>query len=339
MTYYNIKQNLQTIIALNTLVYAPATTEIADVFINLSSTDKKDNGIDGFNWMFFDAMSTLIDIDNPALPFISMILSGVLNLYNTDPKKPDLLRTFAGISERYLQTYQLINTDLTTIMNDPVTYQYTTYTIPDGLQLPAPFTGKKTICINDLSGVQIPQYGTDAFNNYQNAFLAGFQYALTKQQLPTIGGYSVGGFEVNNYWADTYVMAMPPNAADTYTWTDGQYSIDDNDLSSAPYVTINGASMDDFERCAGQFCAAVGGVLVVPIARTSTSITYIKIYMLQGFELEERDGWYLGAASFYNWLFIDDGFGNVINTAGVANRNDVFRNWGIQYGNQIPPAV
>ena len=338
MTYYNIRQNIKTIIDLNTLVYAPATTEIADVFLNLSSSDSKDNGVEGFAWLFVSAMSTLVDIDIPGLPFITMILSGVLNSYSSTTP-PNLSKTFAGISERYLETYLQINTDLTIIMNDPVTYQFTEYTLPDGLTLPAPFQGKTTISINDLSGVQIPQYGTDEFNNYENAFLSGFQYALARQQTPLVGGYSIGGFEVNTYWADPYTMAMPPADSDTYTWADGQYSIDNNDLSIDPYIVVNGTSIAEFESCAGEFCAKQGGVLIVPVARTDSSITYIKMYMLRDFVVEDRDGWSLGDSSFYAWLFIDDGFGNVINPNGVAYRKDVFRTWGIEYGDQIPPEV
>jgi hypothetical protein len=61
--------------------------------------------------------------------------------------------------------------------------------------------------------------------------------------------------------------------------------------------------------------------------------------MLKNFVLDDESGWYLGAAGFYGWLFIDDGFGNTINKDGVAYRDEVFRKWGIQYGDQIPNGV
>jgi len=338
MTYYNISENLKTIIALNDIVYAPANAEIAIVFANLGTSDKKDNGLESFADIFFSAMSTLVDIDNPAIPFMTMIISGVLNSYTT--KTPDsLLVPFAQISERYLATYMQIDTDLTTIMNDPVTYQYTEYTLPNTLKLPAPFAGKTTISINDLSGVQIPQPGTNDFNRYKDAFIVGFQYGLARQQVPSIGGYSIGGFEVNDNPEFWYTMAMPPPDANTYTWTSGQYQIDSEDLGFDTAITINGNSMSDFERCAGQFCTQVGGGLIVVTARSDTSITYIKMYMVQNFVLDDESGWNLGNASFYNWLFIDDGFGNTINVNGVANREEVFRTWGIQYGDQIPPSI
>ena len=76
MTYYNIAQNLKTIIALNDAVYAPANTEIAIVFANLSTQDKKDNGLEGFAEMLFTAMSTLVDIDIRQLPFGPSISAG-----------------------------------------------------------------------------------------------------------------------------------------------------------------------------------------------------------------------------------------------------------------------
>ena len=339
MTYYNISNNLKTIISLNDAVYAPANVEIDIVFANLSSQDKQDNCVDGFADLFISAMSTLIDIDVPGLPFITMILSGVVNSYTIAPIPPNLLQQFASISERYLATYKLIDTDLTTYMNDPIKYQALTFTLPKGLTLPAPFAGKTTISMNDLSGVQIPEQGTDAFMNYKNAFLTGFQYALARQQVAAVGGYSIGGFEVNDNPEFWYTMAMPPQNADTYTWTYGQYSIDSQDLGMDTAITINGTSMADFDLCAGKFCVQVGGALIIPINRSDTSITYIKMYMLQNFVLEDRSGWNLGSASFYTWLFIDDGFGNTINGQGIAKREEVFRSWNIQYGTQIPPSA
>ena len=60
------------------------------------------------------------------------------------------------------------------------------------------------------------------------------------------------------------------------------------------------------------------------------------MYMLQNFVVVDRSGWNLASADFYNWLFIDDGFGTVLNANGIGMRDDIFRNWGVQYGNQIP---
>jgi len=46
----------------------------------------------------------------------------------------------------------------------------------------------------------------------------------------------------------------------------------------------------------------------------------------------------LADGSFLNWLYIDDGAGNIVNSNGVGYRDDVIRNW-MTNGFQIPPTT
>ncbi len=49
--------------------------------------------------------------------------------------------------------------------------------------------------------------------------------------------------------------------------------------------------------------------------------------------------WYVVPDDFCNWLFKDDGFGNIVNPTGIATREDVFRNWGLEGSKGLIPPM
>jgi hypothetical protein len=335
-----IQRNLCILLRLNRGFVPLCSLEIVTVLAQLSkTTDNKDTGMSVFGDILFAAFSDIADaanLTNPVPAVVTAILAGIVNSYNfIQPDKNPLIQDFGSIANRLEQTSSQIDADLSNIYSDISGHLTTVYDIPSGV-LPSLFNTKKTITVAELGDYDISGVNTSTYNSYMDALVCGFTCGLTRQQLPLIGGYSIGGFEVNDNPEFWYTMAMPPKDADTYEWTDGQYEFDTQDLGLDSVVTVNGNSVSDFNSCAGQFCNQVGGALIVPIFRNNTSVTYIKMYMLQNFVVVDRSGWNLGSADFYNWLFIDDGFGTVLNANGIGMRDDIFRNWGVQYGNQIP---
>jgi len=335
-----IQKNISILIQLNKDSLSPCSNEVAIVIINnLKSQDKKDNGIGLFGNILFAAFSDIADaadLTNPIPAVVTAILAGLVNSYNTTPP-PDLLQDFGRILDRLTNTNLQIDIDLSNIYSNIETNLDKTFTIPDGV-LPSPFNKKKTIKISELENYNFPNSDSSEYNNYLVALAHGFRRGLTKQQLPLIGGYSIGGVYVKKmhaYWV--YIAQAPPGGSGD-VWEDGNYQINNLELQlQGRLVKVSGNSFEDFNKAAGEFCKETGGLLVIT-NRTNTSIQYKKYYMLLDFTDGDEDfNWDLGTVNFYNnFLFIDDGFGNVINSNGVGKREDIYRNWGIQYGNQLP---
>ena len=334
-----IKQNLKNLIDLNDESYPPANSEIGIVYGYLSATDNHDNGVSLFGDILIEGLSLIGDIDNPAAPVVAWFLSGLVNSYNTSTP-PNLLNPdITQIAARYVATYLQIDTDLTTILNDVYNNLDKEFTIPDNLNLPAPYNDKKTIKVRELSDIDFPAKYSDDFNTLKDAFVIGFRNELVKQELPRINSYSIGAVHIKygtKYWL--YIAQNPPNA-DRINWTGGGWTITNTELQlQGRDVKVSGGSFDDFNKTAGAFCDQSGAMIIVT-DKTDSDISFSKYYMLQGFSDGEWSGWNLGSTDFYNWLFKDDGFGNIIRPDSVGMREDIFRNWGITNGNLLPGSV
>lgn len=340
-----IKRNIGILIDLNNQSIPLCTLKIVNVLSQLGNTqDNKDNGMGVFGDILFAAFADIADaadLTNPVPAVVTAILSGIVNSYNdTPPPKPNLLQDFGSIANRLANTSMQINTDLSAIFSDVSGNLGVTYTIPDGV-LPAPYNNNKTITVADLSSCDMSGSDTSTFNSYVDALVHGFTRGLTKQQMPLIGGYSVGGVYIRRlhaYWV--YIAQAPPGGSGD-VWDMGNYQINNQELQiNARSVSVSGNSFEDFNKTAGEFCKQTGGLLVIT-NRTSTSIAYKKYYMLKNFTTGDRNfNWSLGSNDFYNnFLFKDDGFGQIINPSGMGMREDIYRNWGVQFGNQLPPSV
>jgi hypothetical protein len=338
-----IQKNLGILIQLNKDSLSPFSNEVAIVIINsLKSQDNKDNGLGLFGDVLFAAFSDIADtadLTNPVPAVVTAILSGLVNSYNTTPPQ-NLLKDFGRILDRLTNTNLQIDVDLSNIYSNVEANLDKTFTIPDGV-LPSPFNTKKIIKISELEEYDLPNSDSSEYNKYLVSLTYGFRCGLTKQQLSLIGGYSVGGVYIKKMHAYWVFRAEAPPGGSGDVWEDGNYKINNLELQlQGRSVTVTGNSFDDFNKVAGDFCKQTGGLLVI-INKTDTSIQYKKYYMLLDFTDGDEDfNWDLGADDFYNkFLFIDDGFGNVYNEDGVGKREDIYRNWGIQYGNQLPLSV
>lgn len=75
----------------------------------------------------------------------------------------------------------------------------------------------------------------------------------------------------------------------------------------------------------------------------STMLFYRTFYLIDGrynYEQESAYGqgtWFVVDNEFCEWLFKDDGFGNIINPNGITTREDVFLNWGLIGSSGVKP--
>jgi hypothetical protein len=338
-----IKRNIAVLMDLNNESLPLCTLKIGTVFGQLSNTpDNKDNGLGIFGDILFAAFTDIAeaaDISNPVPAIVTAILSGLVNSYNTT-KPINLDKDLGNVTNRLANTSMQINTDLSAIYSDVAGNITVSYTIPDGV-LPSPFNTKKTITVADLDLWDISGSHTSTFNSYVDALVHGFTRGLTKQQLPLIGGYSVGGVYIRRLHAYWVYIAQAPPGGSADVWTEGNYIINNQELQiQKRSVSVSGTRFEDFNTIAGAFCKQTGGYLVIT-GRSDSEISYKKYYLLKKFTDGDRNfNWSLGSDDFYNnFLFKDDGFGQIINLSGMGMREDIYRTWGITNGTHLPPSV
>ena len=334
-----IKRNIEKLIALNEYCYPYASDTIISVFSHMVATDEKDNGLGPFGDILFAALSDLADlaeVENPVPAIVTAFLGGLVASYKVPPSPPRLMQSFSRIFDRHTATSQQINEDLAAIAADVSGNLERSFDIPAGL-LPAAFADQKTITVADLATVEFPDVNSQLFIEAGSAYVRGFRRGLTKQQLPLLGGYAIGGVFIRHEHAyNTFIAVLPPGGTGGVWSADAGFIINNQELQLADRsVAVSGSSFDDWNKAAGSFCSQSGALIVVT-DRTASSISYKQYYMLRGFYDGERDGgWSLGSADFNAWLFKDDGFGNITNPDGVAGREEIFRRW-IQNGDLIP---
>jgi len=330
--------NLKNLVDLNNENYNRSNPMIDEVYHYLDNhPDDNDNGLGLFGNLLFSAFSLIGSIpDFPPGPFIAWFLSGIVDSINTNPP-PDLNVDFGNLVDRYSKTTFHIEEELDRLIADPEGNLDKEYKIPDYVKLPPPFDTKKTIKVRELLDVTIPDKYELVFAQCADAHKTGFRNELVKQELPRVGGYAVGAIHIQHSTKYNLFIAQNPPGGDKINWTDGDWVIKNDELQlQGRSVTVSGNSFNDFNKTASSFNEQSNSLIVVT-DKTDTSISYKKYYMLQGFSDGEWSGWYLGPDNFYNWLFKDDGFGNIVRPSSVGMRDDIYRNW-VTNGNLLPPA-
>jgi len=141
-------------------------------------------------------------------------------------------------------------------------------------------------------------------------------------------------------------LNVPVNETDPYTKQAivSRFSAKNGSKIGWAQATIaidNPATEEDFYKCVKDHIINVSPAVYFKITPTNPSedaIVYRRFYLITGdseYKTEENSfthnaTWHTASESLCNFLFIDDGFGNVINENGVAMRQDVFENWGLE---------
>jgi hypothetical protein len=98
-------------------------------------------------------------------------------------------------------------------------------------------------------------------------------------------------------------------------------------------VSIHGSSDDDLKgswlKATADFIAKMPSAYIFPWAINNEYIYAQKYFLIEGFakmrDDQNKPEYNLADGDFLNWLFIDDGVGNITNCDGVAFRYEVFR--------------
>jgi hypothetical protein len=119
------------------------------------------------------------------------------------------------------------------------------------------------------------------------------------------------------------------------------------DWAAASSASANPASTEDFYKLVKDHIINVAPCCYFVISPNAGNdvIVYRRFYLVTGdseYNTEESSWthnatWYCASEDLCNYLFKDDGFGNVINPDAVAMRQDVFENWGLEGSKGVVP--
>jgi hypothetical protein len=307
------------------------------------------------------------------------IIGGIINQYKEinekDPNSlPQLLaEDAADINERISRTLAQAYQDLAAIQQDPAKHWNDTYNLPFGDKKTIVVNELLNYDIPDQDNRPV-DYGDMLIK-----FRDGLTYQVAKSEIVTRGLYKIGFPLIINMVVGYYqsLIVNPENfqkGHDDIDWTPllTQYMIwklDVNDSDGNVIINrcpkenggpaevfhgyngkYNPCSIEDWKKAAGDYSANICKSSFLNCYSTTqmsdnTNVLYYRtFYLIDGRYNYEQESygdptWYVVPDNLCNWLFKDDGFGNIVNPTGIATREDVFLNWGLQGSKGIKPPL
>ena len=336
-----LQTNLQNLIDFNDSSYMNTNPVILEVFNMLESSDNKDPGVGIFESLLDSSYQLISLLPIPGANVISWFIGGILSSYTNNPLNP-LNSDFGEISIRYDKTYYQIRSDLTTMYDNINEFLDTVYYIPSIID-----SNKKTITLRELLNYTIPNKYSENYTELLQAHTRGFRSSICKQELPKANKWCMLEVEVVTMDPLSRENVLPADNNPLFAlWWDNNSKI--NGIESNPFMYACQNKIDNIEvisntsdhqsyiKTLGEFVSKVGSVYIVDIGSDTQNPEYF--YYLVYFLASQYDDdfyWNIANKSFSDWLFKDDGFGNIINPDGCGMREDIIKNWGIKYGDQI----
>jgi hypothetical protein len=296
---------------------------------------------------------------------------------DTDPQNlPQLLAQDASdINERIIRTLTQTYQDLAEIQQDPLKHWNDTYDIPFGEKKTVIVNELLNYDIPDVESRPV-DYGNMLISfreglTYQVAKTEIVSRKLYKIGYPVVINLIVGTFQS--------LIVNPEHCQPGHEDADWTpllspkmvWKLEQSDTSNGntiinrcpkenggpaeifhPYGSkSNPCNEDDWKKSAGEYMSTICKSSFLSRYSIFTDDSGNKVlawrtfYLIDSrynYEQESAYGtptWYVVPDDFCNWLFKDDGFGNIVNPTGIATREDVFVNWGLEGSKGVlPPA-
>lgn len=337
-------QNIENLITFIDETYEYCDTIPVEVYSNLSIAVPDDTGKQSWASMIWCNTYKLIEcLDFTGAGILSELVGGLLNYYSdqhTTP--PELQKGCANVIERFRITSLQLRSDLAAIHDNPEKHWNDTYTVP--------FGEKNTITVSEIAEAVFPNKYTEDFTQLIRIFSIYFRQEITKDKIPEVVKIVTYYMHSDNtFYAEdpswpnargnngSAFLPAPPIRGNKYVvWgnVSGYYNNGhdehDEDRYNVPYVisNVNIGDEADCKNTVSRFIQRSAPGAYLPIAYEYDCWVYYQYYLAP-----ITDSWTscrVVEDHFSEWLFIDDGFGNILNVDGVAYREDVFTKWNIE---------
>jgi len=351
-----IQANLTNICDFNFYTYTNQTTMILEVYSRLYSAtkpaDPPDSKKDLWAHILVDAIEIVgIVTEQPEIEVLAVVVGGVVEYVteNNDTVKHitgyDLAKDFSSEIDRNQNTYESTQKMLSTMYSDPNTYRDQPLSIP----------GYKSCTLRDLINIDIPNKAAIGFTNAVSVQARAFRANITVEEMAKLQNWDiyfvnddsaqighlfspasqgiVSGvqrsrlFNSDNVGDNVRVVANDEIRHNHPDYVEAQgFGTSNTDLVKS-YVDANNSFI-------GQFPAS----LIYPWTVTNISVYSCRWYIMEGLNKYPDNSINFGVANgdFMKWLFIDDGFGNIVNGDGIMYRYDFVMS-GVMHNGQFIP--
>ena len=354
-----IKANLDTIIALNQAMYIQQGNIIFEVWSTLQAQlDIGNNAPDPkkSNWLdyFVDAVSIIgIVTEQPEFDIVAVILGGVVEYITTDSStqsitKVNLDSDFGSLSSRNTNTYEASQVIYGMFHDDPNTYRDQPLTIPG--------KNPSTCTLRDLINIVVPEKDSETYQLCVQTQSRQFRTNITIPEMIKMKNWDIYYIEDDNTLPDFgYAFKLSDGNLNDFQRSrnfnsnnvGNQVRIVANDevrRYHPDYPQANGMGTDNndlktsYLNGNNSFITQFPASLIYPWTVTNVSAYSCRWYIMERpSQLTDKSSNYsIANGDFMKWLFIDDGFGNVINPDGILYRVDFLTSGILPNGVWIP---
>ena len=337
-----LQKNLSNLIDFCDESHNYSNTIIDEVYRKLQTASNEDKKLYIFDNFLCSVFEELIGSEIPVAPYIAFAFSAIINSY-TEDNKPNLNKDFGNLEASELNTSLAIRQTLSEFYQNPQSYIDKVYILP--------FQIKKTFTLRELLNVDIPDKNSLDFSNSLIYYTRAFRTLLTKMEIPKISGkyFMLTVNFLNDEIADaSYSRKNDPLGTVFYWdsqikqqigWSSEQAMIHCNNPVILEIEADKSNDYNSYIKCISTFAGDFGPAFMVDINTSPDGrfFFFICYYISTAIHHPEFSvaSWDLGDVDFFKWLFIDDGFGNIINENGCGMRDDVIRNWGFMGANDM----
>lgn len=346
----SIQTNLDSIIVLSKEINSSQLSIINEIQSNLNNKNISDVNKNVYLEYYIKALLTIgIIIEESNVEIASVILGGIhMYITNNSSVKTTIIleSTFESLERRIRNTYEVSQTLLSRIHDDPNEYR----------DLSLSITGKNSRTVRDLIDCVLPLCDSEIFKDCVKIASRQFRRNVTISEMVKMQSWDIYYVE-DNINTNEFGFAYTPIFG---TIGDYQKSKEYSSISigNEKEVITNDEIIKyhtDYTRCIGtgnnnndltesyfhamnSFISTFSSSIIYPWTITDASVYSCKWHIVNS-ESKIDNGsskFNLANNNFMKWLFIDDGFGNVLNPDGVIYRVDLLTSGIVSYGKNIP---
>ena len=352
-----IKNNLTNCGDFNFMIYTLQEETIMDVYGTLKGEQHKKDAEDPKKNLWAKYMCDALEIvgivsEQPEIEVLAIVVGGIVE-YVTENSAEASKITEINLDEEYdkelernKQTYNSIQKILDAMYHDPNKYRDKELTI----------TGYKSCVLRDLAKMDIPYKMDPAFGDATDNQDRAFRKQITIAEMTKMKFWEI--YFINDLDCSQQGHVYKPHQEGIIGGVQRSRLFNKDFVGNGVRVVANdeirrnhpeyvhaegfGTSDDDMTKswidANNSFVKQFPAALTYPWTVTNVSVYSCRYYIINSYDKIPQDSTNSPIANgeFMKWLFIDDGFGNIINSDGVMYRYDFLFSGITDYGGYIP---
>ena len=342
-----IRRNLDRLIDFADISFDYSQGAITEVYETLKAGNSPGDNRSLFAKLMSSSYELIGAVPIPGSEVVSWFVGAVVDTYSNEnpPGDINLDQDYADMVLRYSATSLGLRNDLSDMRTNTNERRDRVYTVP--------FGNKQTITVRDLINVDLPSKDDVGFSDLLVAHRRGLKHAVCKPPFQAMRKWGVY-YELKSSNPRGLVPAKRGGNqgwivhGNLNDWGKGQELFSNQPLTyiRPEYVKVEiYGELDDpvanFKDAGARFIKGFPAAVIMPqdqnyMYNGERQQAYRQYYVLTDYG--SSINFAVADGGFMNWLFIDDGFGNITNPDGVGYREEIVREWMIN-GDGIPTTI